>query len=231
MRRLLDGLHARLIANRFLVLTTAIVRVLLALAFLPSGWVKATGQRFTTLPVTDPVGYFFDGFFSAAGYYRFVGFAQLTAALLMLLPWTAHLGAAIYLPIILNIFVITLSVGFGGTSAIAGLMLLGCLYLLCWEYDRWKWLLPRANDRHLGLAPTLGFAAAAVLGLASVTRLHLARLRSQDMGAPTILLLIAIGGALLLTMGVRAARGRRTCEANRSGSIVISPPVASWLAR
>jgi uncharacterized membrane protein YphA (DoxX/SURF4 family) len=115
----LDRLHAWAVRKPLLVLFTAVTRVLLALAFLPSGLVKVRGQRFTLLPVTDPVGYFFDGFFSAPGYYRFVGVAQLTAAALLMLPWTTTLGAVVYMPIILNIFVITVSVGFGGTVAIA----------------------------------------------------------------------------------------------------------------
>jgi hypothetical protein len=212
LRGVVDRLHGRVIRSRFLILCTAVTRVLLALAFLPSGWVKATGHRFTTLPVTDPVGYFFDGFFSAHGYYRFVGIAQLTAALLLLLPWTAHLGAALYLPIIVNIFVITVSVGFGGTTVITGLMLLACVYLLCWEYDRWKWLLPvRTNDRHLALAPTLGLAAAAAVGFMNVTRLHLARLRGQDIVIPGLMVLAAGATALLLAwFALRGAwqRGR-----------------------
>src|SRR2546428_3574358 len=139
----LDRWHRRLIESPWRRTFTIVVRVLLALGFMPSGWVKVIGHRFTTLPITDPVGYFFDGFFSAQGYYRFVGAAQLAAALLLIVPRTAALGAAIYFPIILNIFVITVSIGgFDGTRIIAGLMLLADVYLLVWDYDRWKGLLP-----------------------------------------------------------------------------------------
>lgn len=60
-----DRLHARVVRSRLLVVFTAVTRVLLALAFMPSGLVKLLGQRFTTLPVTTPVGHFFDGFFAA----------------------------------------------------------------------------------------------------------------------------------------------------------------------
>src|SRR6185295_8799078 len=132
-----DRWHQRLIDSPWRRTLTIVVRVLLALGFMPSGWVKLAGHRFTTLPVSDPVGYFFDGFFSAQPYYRFVGAAQLTAALLLLFPRTAALGAAIYFPIILNIFVITLSIGdaFGGTRIITGLMLVATSYLLLWDYD------------------------------------------------------------------------------------------------
>src|SRR5688572_31697034 len=204
----LDRLHARVTRSRLLVVFTALLRVLLALAFLPSGLVKLRGDRFTTLPVTDPVGYFFDGFFSASGYYQFVGFMQVTTAILLLTPWTAALGAVMYLPIILNIFVITVSVGFGGTAVITALMLLANLYLLCWEYDRWKDLLPgAAGDRHLGLLTTLGFGVSAFAGFTGVTRLHLARLRQTDMAGPALLVVIAAAAAIaLLWFTVRRRR-------------------------
>jgi hypothetical protein len=204
----LDSLHARIVSSRFLVVFTTVTRVLLALAFLRSGLVKALGRRFTTLPVTDPVGYFFDGFFSAAGYYQFVGIMQLAAAALLLLPWTATLGAVLYLPIIVNIFVITVGVGFGGTQVITGLMLLANVYLLCWDYDRWKDLLPRrVGNRHLGLASTIGFALSALAGLGGVTRLHLARLRHGDMFVPALMVTGAAIAALAIAwFNMRSAR-------------------------
>jgi hypothetical protein len=204
----LDRLHARIVTSRVLVVFTAVTRVLLALAFLPSGLVKAFGHRFTTLPVTDPVGYFFDGFFSAAGYYQFVGIMQLTAAALLLFPWTATLGAVVYLPIILNIFVITVAVGFGGTQIIAGLMLLGNIYLLCWDYDRWKDLMPRrVGDRHLGLPSTIGFALSALAGFWGVVTLHMARLRHGDMIVPGLVVTGAAVAALAIAwFNIRSER-------------------------
>src|SRR3989442_12195962 len=177
----LDRWHRRLIESPWRRTFTIIVRVLLALGFRPSGWVKVIGHRFTTLPITDPVGYFFDGFFSAQGYYRFVGAAQLAAALLLLVPRTAALGAAIYFPIILNIFVITVSIGgFDGTRIIAGLMLLADVYLLVWDYDRWKGLLPFVGSSRRGnpgppRARVLAFGvlAGAARGLPRGPQLHL----------------------------------------------------------
>ena len=60
-------------------------------------------------------------------------------------------------------------------------MLLANIYLLCWDYDRWKDLLPRGvGNRHLGLASTLGFALSASAGFAGVIRLHLARFCHGD---------------------------------------------------
>jgi hypothetical protein len=62
------------------------------------------------------------------------------AALLLLIPRTALLGAMLYFPIIANICVLTYAVRFEGTR-IATLMLLANLFLLMWDYDRLKWVL------------------------------------------------------------------------------------------
>ena len=120
-------LHAWVVSQPLLHVYTLLVRVLLALAFLPSGLVKILGEPFTQLPITDPVGHFFAGFFSAPGYYRFVGVSQWLAGALLLVPHTATLGALVYLPISVNIFAITVAVDFRGTEVVTGLMLVGNL--------------------------------------------------------------------------------------------------------
>ena len=139
---LLDRLHGRVRSTLALQRFTAFTRVLLAVGFVPPGLKKVLGERFTSLPVTHPVGSFFEAFFQAHAFYAFVGGAQIAAALLLVVPATATLGAVVYFPIILTIAVITLSMGFAGTGALTVLMALACLYLLCWDYDRLKVLLP-----------------------------------------------------------------------------------------
>ena len=132
----LDRLHAR--ARRLPGLTafTWLTRGLLALGFLPSGLTKVLGNRFTLLGVETPVGFFFEALYQTGGWWRFIGACQLLAALLILIPRTATLGALVYFPIILNIFVIVVSMNFRGTPVVAGLMLLGSTYLLCWDWHR-----------------------------------------------------------------------------------------------
>ncbi len=132
----LDHLHAAARRNRWLGRLAILTRVLLALGFLPSGWTKLVGHRFTTLPPENPVGFFFEGLYRTGWYWNFLGAAQLLAALLLLIPRTTTLGAVFYFPIIVNIFLITLSMHFSGTPVITGLMLLGSVFLLCWDYDR-----------------------------------------------------------------------------------------------
>jgi uncharacterized membrane protein YphA (DoxX/SURF4 family) len=155
MKTAIDRLHARIRQYKWLRRFTVLTRVLLAIAFLPSGLTKVVGNRFTLLGPDNPIGYFFDALFQSGFYYNFIGVAQLTAAVLLLIPRTATLGAVIYFPIILNIWLLTLSLHFRGTWVITSLMLLACLYLLCWDYDRLKGLwAPRSkwvtSDAHLG---------------------------------------------------------------------------------
>ena len=177
----LDRLHARLVRSRLLQRFTAFTRVLLALGFIPPGIKKLTGEPFTTLPTSHPVGYFFDAFFQAGELYVFVGLAQVAAGLLLLWPRTATLGAVIYFPIILTIAVLTNAIGFAGTEQITILMALACLWLLVWDYDRLRAILPVRRApvgypaREYAFQAVL-WAGAGVAAAGVVTALHIANL-------------------------------------------------------
>ena len=137
----LEALYDEAKGNRWLRYFTVFCRVALALGFIPSGFVKVMGERFTALPSNHPLGQYFDALYLTGYYYTSIGVAQLTAALLLLIPRTALLGAMIYFPIILNICILTYSTRFAGTRIVT-IMLLACVYLLCWNYDRLKYILP-----------------------------------------------------------------------------------------
>lgn len=141
MQFALDRVHARVGGQTWLRRFTVCTRILLALGFVPSGITKVLGNRFTILGLDNPVGFFFEALYRTGFYWRFLGLCQLAAALLLLIPRTATLGALLYFPLILNIFVITVSLRFQGTPVITGLMLLANIYLLCWDYDKLKQLL------------------------------------------------------------------------------------------
>lgn len=117
-------------------------RVMLAVGFIISALVKIRGERFASgLPVNNPMGHYLEALFHTGSYYTFIGILQLIMALLLLIPRTALLGALMYFPVILNICVLAYAVRFEGTR-ITTLMLLANLYLLCWDYDRIKYILP-----------------------------------------------------------------------------------------
>lgn len=106
------------------------------MAFLPTGLVKATGQRFTVLPVENPVGFFFEAMYQTGPYWYFIGIMQVLSAILIVIPATATLGALLFLPIIFSIVLVTWGIGFGLTAWITTAMLLAVIYLLCWDADR-----------------------------------------------------------------------------------------------
>jgi len=120
---------------------TLATRVLLAAGFIPTGMVKVLGRRFTALGPEDPIGAFFDVLYQSGLYWNFIGWAQVIAGVCVLVPATATLGALLFLPIMVNIFVITLSYDFRLTPVVTGLMLLANIYLLCWDYDRFRGIL------------------------------------------------------------------------------------------
>src|SRR5262245_16944535 len=140
-----ERVHAELRRNRWLRYFATFCRVALALGFIPAGIVKLTGERFTGLPSNHPLGRYFDALYLTGYYYTFIGVGQLMAALLLLIPGTALLGAILYFPIILNICVLAYAVRFEGTR-ITTLMLLANLFLLVWDYDRLKHVVFRRTD-------------------------------------------------------------------------------------
>lgn len=117
---------------------TVFCRIVLAIGFLPSGMQKVLGYRFTALPVNHPMGNYLEALFHTGYYHNFLGIGQVLAAILLLIPRTALLGAVLYFPIILNITVLSFSVRFDGSLLSSPLMVLANFYLLCWDYDRLK---------------------------------------------------------------------------------------------
>lgn len=125
--------------NKWLRRFAIFCRVVLALGFIPAAFVKLNGERFTGLPSNNPLGHYFDALLLTGFYYTFIGVSQIIAALLLLIPRTALLGALVDFPIILNIFVLTHATRFDGTRIVT-LMLLANVFLLIWDSDRLKHL-------------------------------------------------------------------------------------------
>jgi hypothetical protein len=113
-------------------------RYLIGGAFVFACIIKIKGKRFTTYSQEDaPLGsamHFFEVFYQTGLYWQFIGWAQLLAGFLLMTQRFAKLGAAVNLPIILNVFVITISMEFGGTPVITGLMLAANLLLIWWHW-------------------------------------------------------------------------------------------------
>jgi hypothetical protein len=184
------------------------------MAFLPTGLVKATGQRFTVLPVDNPVGFFFEALYQTGPFWIFIGFVQVLAAIMLLLPRTATLGALLFLPVSLSVFLITWGVGFGNTVYVTAGMLLAAIYLVCWDGDR-VWEIGSAllrpaheGERLLGGATRLEMAGWVLggtcgMGLFLITRSFLPR-------TLTLPLLLGGLGAVLVVLAGWAMGWRRS---------------------
>ncbi|HEX2640757.1 MAG TPA: hypothetical protein VHL50_09310 [Pyrinomonadaceae bacterium] len=138
LEHILDSLHSSITSRWYFRLFTVFTRLILAVGFIPPSIKKILHQPFTILPDSNPVGHYFNALYDTGFYYEFIGWAQLIAAILLLFPRTAHIGAMMFLPIIVNIAVLTSSVGFVGTWLITILMSLAATWLVAWEYDRLK---------------------------------------------------------------------------------------------
>ena len=146
----LNRLHLRVREKKWMQEFAIVCRVTLAAGFLPSGYVKIVGERFTDLPVNHPMGHYLEALYRTGYYYTFIGILQVTAAILLLVPRTATLGALIYFPIILNICILSLAIRFEGSLLTAPLMVLANLYLLCWDYDKLKYIFPWEKQKAPG---------------------------------------------------------------------------------
>lgn len=136
----LDSIHLKARQNRWLWFFTIFNRVMLALGFIPAGFVKLNDERFTALETTHPMGSFLEAFYHTGFYYPFVGVMQIAAAVLLLIPRTATIGALIYFPIILNICLLSVAVRFEGSLLSSPLMVFANLFLLCWDWHKLKFI-------------------------------------------------------------------------------------------
>jgi uncharacterized membrane protein YphA (DoxX/SURF4 family) len=122
-------------------------RIALAASFIPAGFVKIMGERFAAgLPSNNPLGHYFDALHLTGYYYTFIGIVQIITAILLLIPRTSLLGALMYFSIIVNICVLTYATRFDGTRGVT-MMVLASLFLLIWDYDRLKHILPGKQPR------------------------------------------------------------------------------------
>ena len=139
----LEAYYLRVKQNLWHRLFSIACRFALAYAFLVAGMVKIVGERFASgLSPLHPMGAYLEALHHTGFYYTFIGVAQVLAALLLIFPKTVLLGALMYLPIIVNIWILSFAVRFEGSFVTSPLMVLANLYLLAWHYDKLRFLLP-----------------------------------------------------------------------------------------
>lgn len=122
-------------------------RILLALGFIPTGFVKMMGMRFASnLDVSSGPGQFFELLYQSGHYWAFLGLAQVLAGVLILWKKTEAVGAIIFFAIISNIFFITISYDFSYTPVVSFSMLLASIWLIFWDWHRIRLLFMETYD-------------------------------------------------------------------------------------
>ncbi|MBK8550356.1 MAG: hypothetical protein IPL53_04545 [Ignavibacteria bacterium] len=134
----MNSLKQKLLPQLFIIYT----RYLIGGAFVFAAIVKIKGERFTTYegtetPLNSPF-HLFETLYQSGLYWKFLGVGQVVAGFLLMTQRYAKLGALMFLPIIANVFVITVSYDFKGTPIITGLMLLANILLVLWDWDELK---------------------------------------------------------------------------------------------
>jgi hypothetical protein len=117
------------------------LRYLIGGAFAFSAIPKVLGERFITSNCEQaPINTFphlFETLYRSGIYWEFLGWSQIIAAFLLMTQLFATLGAMAFFPIILNVFVISITYELGfGLPIITSLMLLANIFLLVWDLNK-----------------------------------------------------------------------------------------------
>lgn len=134
----MQSIKNKLLPQLFIIYT----RYLIGAAFVFAAIVKIKGGRFTTMDgINEPINsawHMFETLYQSGLWWKFLGLGQLIAGFLLMTQRYAKLGALMFLPVISNVFVITISYDFRGTPVITGLMLIANIMLILWDWDEIK---------------------------------------------------------------------------------------------
>jgi uncharacterized membrane protein YphA (DoxX/SURF4 family) len=124
---------------------TIFVRYLLGIAFVWASILKIKGIRFEpnsgeNTPI-DSLSHLLEAMYRSGFYWYFIGWGQLIAGLLIMSQIFSTLGAVVYFPIMLTIFVLTTAFQGPIFLTMTSLMLLTNIYLLLWDWNKLKFII------------------------------------------------------------------------------------------
>lgn len=148
---LIDWLRTKTWAYLFVIY----LRFLMGGAYVFAGWGKALGGRFMpagTLQLPPDQGIsidlFFETLYRTGLWWQSLGAGQALAGALLMTQRFSTLGALAFLPVSVNIFLITISMDFHYTWTLTSLMLAGNVGLLLWDHAKLSPLLyPNRNGQ------------------------------------------------------------------------------------
>lgn len=124
---------------------TVLVRYLLGAAFVWASILKIKGIRFEPHSGENtPIGslsHLLEAMYRSGFYWYFIGWGQLVAGFLIMSQIFSTLGAVLYFPIMLCIFILTTAFQGPVFLTMTSLMLLANIYLLLWDWNRLKFII------------------------------------------------------------------------------------------
>ncbi|MEO9871688.1 DoxX family membrane protein [Ekhidna sp.] len=113
------------------------VRIGMGLTFIISGTRKLPGVKFTILPPTNPIGYYFDAMHQTGFYWNFIGYFQIVIGILVFFNRFVVVSSLLMMPVTVNIFLISIALKMQGTPIITSMMVLGNCFLIAWNYENY----------------------------------------------------------------------------------------------
>ncbi|PWH81663.1 hypothetical protein DIS18_13355 [Algibacter marinivivus] len=181
-------------------------RYIIGSAFVFASIVKIRGGRFTAESgASNPIDsswHLFETLYQSGLYWKFLGIAQLISGVLLMTQRYAKLGAIVNLPIIANVFAITISYYFAFTPVITGLMLLANIMLIAWDWNTLKVLI---NQKPISdLKPRLeNDVVWQILGLLLFTIIVISNFFANTKSILVIFLTVLVTGLTGLIIGFR----------------------------
>ncbi len=132
---------------------TIFIRYLLGVAFVWASIFKIIGIRFTpTSGENAPIhslAHLLEAMYRSGFYWSFIGWGQLIAGFLIMSQVFSTLGAVVYFPIILSIFILTTAFESSMFWVTTSLMLSANIYLLLWDWNRLKFIIVYKPDEYI----------------------------------------------------------------------------------
>ena len=140
----METLISNLKQYKILQIFTISIRYLLGTSFVWASIFKIQGRRFTPQSAeNEPINslnHLLESMYQSGIYWHFIGWIQLMAGFLLMSQRFSTLGAVVFFPIMLNIFILTTSFNSVGILTITFLMSLINVYLLLWDWNKLKFI-------------------------------------------------------------------------------------------
>ncbi|ETN96644.1 DoxX family membrane protein [Zhouia amylolytica] len=133
----------RIKRNKAFIFLYWCARVGMGITFIISGIRKLPGVEFTTLPIDNPVGAYFNAMYETGFYWNAIGYLQIIIGVLLFFNRFVVISSILMMPVVINIFLISIALHMQGTPIITSAMVLGNTFLITWHFKNYRSLFLR----------------------------------------------------------------------------------------